>query len=115
MIVCRTVYGESSNKDLDFVAEPRRGQAGSSVERRTANRPPKRPGCSIDERIQNIMVAGRAVGKSIIGALISKSLGRCLRGVAGVSGRAIFQLPLAHRRFSVKGRYSSSSDDEMAG
>ena len=35
-----------------------------------------------------------------------------LRGVAGGPGRAIFILPLGHRRFSVKGSYSSFIEDE---
>jgi hypothetical protein len=42
-----------------------------------------------------------------------ESLARCrCEAVAGGLRRAIFPLPLGHRRFSVKGSYSSFIEDE---
>jgi hypothetical protein len=42
-----------------------------------------------------------------------ESLARCqCEAVAGDLRRAIFPLPLGHRRFSVKGSYSSFIEDE---
>ena len=60
--------------------------------------------------IQNIMTQLAARRRSAPARLGASSLARRVREVvAGGTGRAIFTLPLGHRRFSVKGSYSSSS------